>query len=144
MVIRPAQSKDAGVLSGLMKQLGYDVAAAAIADRLARRDGRREVLVAIRDDRVVGWAAVSVDEPFVEGFTAQLEGLVVDESVRSRGVGAQLLDAAEAWARARGCQELRVWSNVIRARAHAFYARREYTTIKAQYLFGKKLGRVQS
>jgi GNAT superfamily N-acetyltransferase len=138
-MIRSAKPPDAEVLSELMTQLGYGVAAETIADRLARREPRREVLVATYDDRVVGWAAVSVDEPFVEGFSAQLEGLVVDESARSRGVGAQLLNAAEEWARERGCREIRVWSNVVRKRAHAFYERAGYKTVKSQYLFRKQL-----
>jgi GNAT superfamily N-acetyltransferase len=65
--------------------------------------------------------------------------LVVDEAVRSRGAGARLLDAAEAWARERGCAEMRVQSNVVRERAHTFYERHGYATIKAQYKLLKPL-----
>jgi GNAT superfamily N-acetyltransferase len=143
-MIRPARAEDANELSELMTQLGYDAAAPTIADRLRRRDARREVFVALCNDRVVGWAAVSVDEPFVEGFSAQLEGLVVEERARGGGIGAQLLSAAEEWARARCCSEMRVWSNVIRERAHAFYAREGYRTVKAQYLFRKTLTETNS
>ena len=122
-----------------MGQLGYDVPAPAIADRLAHRERRREILVATRGEAVVGWAAISTDETFVEGYGALLEGLVVEESARSEGVGAQLLDAAEAWARERGCTEMRVQSNVVRERAHRFYQRRGYATIKRQFQFRKPL-----
>jgi GNAT superfamily N-acetyltransferase len=122
-------------------QLGYEVSAGRLAERLERRAERREVFVAVRDARVVGWAAVSVDEPFVDGFGAQLEGLVVDESARSAGIGARLLGAAEAWARERGCAEIRVQSNVLRKRAHAFYDRNGYATVKAQYQLHKPLGK---
>ncbi len=121
-----------------MGQLGYEVAPAAIAGRLTRRT-EREIFVAVVDERVAGWAAVRAQEPFVEGLGAYLEGLVVDESTRSSGIGADLLDAAEAWARERGCTEMRVHSNVVRDRAHAFYRRRGYATIKAQYYFRKPL-----
>ncbi len=44
-------------------------------------------------------------------------GLVVDEAIRGAGIGAQLLAAAEVWARERGCTEMRVHSNVVRNRA---------------------------
>lgn len=122
-----------------MSQLGYDVSAPTIAERLQRREERREVLVATSAGRVVGWAAVCADEPFVEGFGAHLEGLVVEESVRSLGIGARLIVAAERWARARGCAEMRVQSNVVRERAHAFYQGHGYATIKAQYHLRKRL-----
>jgi GNAT superfamily N-acetyltransferase len=137
--IRPAEAGDVERIAELMAQLGYDVPAAALAGRLRRRDGRREVLVAVSAGRIVAWAAVCTDEPFVEGFGAQLEGLVVDESSRGRGAGAQLLDAAEAWARDRGGTEMRVKSNVVRERAHAFYKRQGYRTIKSQYHLRKAL-----
>ncbi|MGA8576902.1 MAG: GNAT family N-acetyltransferase [Candidatus Cybelea sp.] len=121
-----------------MGQLGYDVAPAAIAGRLARR-AEREIFVAVVDERVAGWAAVCAREPFVEGLGAYLEGLVVEESMRSSGIGANLLDAAETWARKRGCTEMHVHSNVVRDRAHAFYRRCGYATLKAQYYFRKPL-----
>lgn len=137
-MIRPATADDAAAISRLMAQLGYDVAPEVIADRLQRLVCR-EVFVALSRERIVGWAAVCADEPFVEGLGAHLEGLVVEESVRSLGIGAALLERVEAWARQRGCTELRVHSNVIRERAHAFYRRRGYTTVKAQYYFSKLL-----
>jgi GNAT superfamily N-acetyltransferase len=133
-----ARLEDAEQIARLMGQLGYEVAPAAIAGRLTRRT-EREIFVAVVDERVAGWAAVRAQEPFVEGLGAYLEGLVVDESTRSSGIGADLLDAAEAWARERGCTEMRVHSNVVRDRAHAFYRRRGYATIKAQYYFRKPL-----
>lgn len=137
--IRLARLDDAEGIATLMIQLGYEVPAAKIAQRLHRLEERRAIFVATHGDRVVGWAAACTDEPFVEGFGAQLEGLVVDEAVRSRGIGAQLIAAAEAWARDRGCPEIRVQSNVVRQRAHAFYKRHGYTTIKSQYNLRKTL-----
>ena len=86
--IGAARLDDAREIAVLMNQLGYDVSVAEIGERLRRREERRAVLVATRGDRIAGWAAVCTDEPFVEGFGAHLEGLVVDGTVRSRGVGA--------------------------------------------------------
>jgi GNAT superfamily N-acetyltransferase len=137
--IRRAAVDDAERIAALMLQLGYEVRADELADRLQRRAARREIFVAIAEYDVLGWAAVSTDEPFVEGYGAHLEGLVVDESARSAGIGARLLEAAETWARERGCVDMRVQSNVVRERAHAFYARYGYATIKAQYHLRKRL-----
>ena len=99
-----------------------------------------EVFVAVdSESRVVGWTHVVErfhleDEPFVE-----LAGLVVDESARSVGVGATLLRAAESWAREQGHDRLRVRSNVVRERAHCFYAREGYAERKRQIVFDKPL-----
>jgi GNAT superfamily N-acetyltransferase len=139
--VRRARPGDAEPIAALMKQLGYDVPASAIAQRLQRLGERRDVFVATYGDgeRVAGWAALFVDEPFVEGFGAFLEGFVVDEAVRSRGIGAVLLEAVEARARERGCSEIRVQSNVLRERAHSFYERHGYVKVKAQYRLRKPL-----
>lgn len=126
-----------------MNQLGYDVPTRAVSERLRRLGERRDVFVATDGDgeRVVGWAALLIDEPFVEGFGAFLEGLIVDEEARSRGIGAALLEAVEARARERGCAEIRVQSNVLRERAHSFYERNGYVKVKAQYRLRKPLSR---
>lgn len=137
--IRPARIDDADGIATLMVQLGYDVPVAEIAQRLRRRQDRRAVFVAVRDQSVVGWAAVCTDEPLVEGFGAHLEGLVVGAEWRSRGIGAQLIEVVERWARARGCDDIRVQSNVVRKRAHRFYGRQGYATIKSQYQLHKRL-----
>ena len=119
-------------------QLGYDVKPEVIIESLRRR-ASREVFVAANGEQVLGWVAVSLHDPFVEGPGAHLDGLVVDQSVRSTGIGARLLAAAEAWARERNCNEMHLHSNVIRNRAHAFYRRHGYATLKAQYYFRKPL-----
>ena len=137
--VRQSRVEDVEGIRTLMSQLGYDVATPEIAERLGRRQERREVFVAMRAEDVVGWAAVCADEPFVEGFGAHLEGLVVEESMRSLGIGARLIAAVEGWARERGCAEIRVQSNVVRERAHAFYQGHGYVTIKAQYHLRKSL-----
>jgi GNAT superfamily N-acetyltransferase len=138
--VRKAAPGDSQRLAALMHQLGYDVSADELAKRLSRQGGRRDVFVAVDGiAEIVGWVAVCVDETFVEGHGAQIEGLVVDERERRRGAGAALLDAAEAWARRRGCSEVRVQSNVIRTRAHAFYTRQGYARVKAQYQLRKRL-----
>ncbi|HEX3671168.1 MAG TPA: GNAT family N-acetyltransferase, partial [Candidatus Cybelea sp.] len=136
--VRAARPEDAQQIARLTLQLGYDVRQEVIAESLRRR-GSREVFVAATGERIVGWTAVSMHEPFVEGPGAHLDGLVVDESVRSSGIGGKLLAAAEAWARERDCKEMCLHSNVVRDRAHAFYRRHGYDTVKAQYYFRKLL-----
>jgi GNAT superfamily N-acetyltransferase len=68
-----------------------------------------------------------------------INGLVVDESIRSRGIGKILLSAAEEWARSIGFDVISVHSNVTRDRAHRFYLRNGYAHVKTQKEFHKSL-----
>jgi aminoglycoside 6'-N-acetyltransferase I len=69
-----------------------------------------ETLIA-RDEagRAVGIAELSI-RPYAEGCysgrVAYLEGWFVEPASRGTGVGRALVEAAEAWGRARGCTEL--------------------------------------
>ena len=88
---------------------------------------------------VRGWLHVSVTPLLEVPLRAEVNGLVVDENVRSLGAGAKLLAAAERWAKARGCENMSVRSNVVRQRAHAFYLHNGYEHYKTQKAFRKLL-----
>ena len=69
------------------------------------------MLVAVREGGgLCGFAELSVRRDHVDGASAvpvaYLEGWYVDPDVRGRGIGLQLLDAAEKWAVVRGLKEL--------------------------------------
>ena len=86
---------------------------------------------------VIGWVQVSVTALLEVEQRAEVNGLVVDEQVRSRGVGLKLLQAAEKWAKGMKCRGMSVRSNVIRKRAHAFYVAHGYEHYKTQKAFRK-------
>jgi Sortase and related acyltransferases len=83
------------------------------------------VLVAEQDNgRLIGFLEASI-RPFVEDCVTDhvgyLEGWYVEEEFRRRGVGAELVRAAERWARSRGCTEMASDSeigNEVGAMAH--------------------------
>jgi GNAT superfamily N-acetyltransferase len=141
--IRAARPGDADALAGLTGQLGYPSTPGEIEARLARLAARPEsdlVLVSVdTDDRATGWAHVQL-RPLLElDATAQLAGLVVDERLRSNGVGAALLAAAEAWATTHGAEVMVVSSRVTRRRAHRFYRRHGYASWKESVWLRKGL-----
>jgi GNAT superfamily N-acetyltransferase len=93
--------------------------------------------VAVEGESLVGFVAVSLSSDFIVGERALILGLVVGEQTRGKGIGADLLRAAESWAFERGAPAVVVRSNVIRDRAHRFYEREGYRRVKSQHIFEK-------
>jgi GNAT superfamily N-acetyltransferase len=142
MKIRRAKRSDAPQLAKLSGQLGYPATAAQIRERLRRIKPASEHAVLVAEsvaDGVIGWLHVS-SQPLLEmEIRGEVNTLVVAEGQRCLGAGAQLLAAAEEWARKRGCMGMSVRSNVIRERAHKFYERNGYEHYKTQKSFRKPL-----
>jgi GNAT superfamily N-acetyltransferase len=141
--VRKAAPADAARLADLSIALGYPMT----PDEAVRRLGEiadhpdHGLLVAEIDGRVEGWIQVSLPRIFETPRQAEIAGLIVDEGARGAGIGRKLLAAAEEWAREKGCRAIRVRSNVVRERAHAFYEREGFTVIKTQRVFEKPLAR---
>jgi len=142
--IRKARRGDAERIAQLSGELGYPASAAQIAVRLRQLTpvSKHAVFVAESPEAatgVVGWVHVSVSHLLESDIRAEVNGLIVADGQRSVGAGAKLLEAAEAWARRRGCRGMNVRSNVIRERAHKFYERQGYEHYKTQKAFRKPL-----
>jgi GNAT superfamily N-acetyltransferase len=139
--IRPIREEDAEAAAELCSQLGYSTDASMLLDRIRQiaSDANRAVLVAYLGERVVGWIDLSIEYHLQSEPAALIGGLIVAESVRGQGIGRQLCQAAEAWAQDRGITRIRVRSNAIRERAHAFYLRDGYARVKTSAVFEKRL-----
>lgn len=139
--IRPIESRDAAMATRLCAELGYPVEESAVLARVRQiaGDPNRAVLVACVDEAVVAWIDLSVEYHLQSEPAALIGGLVVSEAARGQGIGRQLCQAAEAWAQGRGIARMRVRSNAIRERAHAFYLRDGYRRVKTSAVFEKTL-----
>jgi GNAT superfamily N-acetyltransferase len=60
------------------------------------------------------------------GWCCELESVHVRDDRRSQGIGAKLLEAAEALARERGCYRVQLTSRTVRVDAHRFYLANGY------------------
>jgi len=130
--LRPAGPAD---LEALVRLLGvlFSIEADFRPDRARQRRGllrmlddpaRRLVLVAEAGGAVIGMVTVQLVVSTAEGGASGLvEDLVVDATHRGAGVGRHLLEAAEAWARARGATRLQLLADAGNAPALEFYAR---------------------
>ena len=140
--IRRARSGDTARLAELAGELGYPATAREMKARLTQLTPAADhaVFVAEADGgEAVGWLHVSVSCLLEVPRRAEVNGLIVSDRQRSRGAGARLLDAAEAWSRKKKCVSMSVRSNVIRERAHRFYERQGYEHYKTQKAFRKTL-----
>jgi len=140
--IRPARHCDVRQLAVLSGQLGYPSTEAEVKARLDAIEALPEhaLFVAVAaDETLAGFLDIFVLRTIESDPRAEIAGLVVDEAVRSRGVGQLLIERAEAWAREQGCATASLRSNVIRERAHIFYERLGYRYIKTQKSFRKSL-----
>lgn len=141
VLIRPAGEADLDALAVLSGELGYPVSPAELLPRLRsvleRPDHR--LLVAQAADAVVGWAHGLMRYMLEEPPHAFVGGLVVKDGQRGQHIGEQLMQALEAWARSLGANEVHVYSNVIRERAHRFYVRVGYEHFKTSKVFRKKV-----
>ena len=140
--IRRARGSDAAAIAELSGQLGYPTAVEEMRGRLRNVLKDRESACFVAVDafgKVIGWIHVSVTPLLEVERRAEVNGLVVDQRVRSLGAGAMLLAAGESWARRRRSTTMSVRSNVLRRRAHGFYLQNGYEHYKTQKAFRKTL-----
>jgi GNAT superfamily N-acetyltransferase len=83
-------------------------------------------IAAFLEDRVVGVAGYWLGVRFWCGEYMDVDNVVVDETLRSRGIGDRLMTWLEAKAKELGCQCVVLDSYVSLDRAHRFYFRRGY------------------
>jgi len=101
-MIRMATKSDITALLPLMDQLGYPTPLPQLEERFEnfiKLDGYG-IAVAITMSRIVGWIAWSQSKTFISDKTrVHIEGLVVDQEYRGRGIGKKLVNFVEKFAK---------------------------------------------
>lgn len=129
-------------MAELAEQLGYRSTPQEIESRLASmQDGKQyAVYVAVLNEgEIAGWIGAYVFRSVELNLSVEISGLVVEQKVRSCGIGKLLLDAVERWALKGGCETITVRSKVERHDAHRFYEQNGYEWTKTQKSFRKTL-----
>ncbi len=141
--IRAMVAADAAAVADLAAQLGYPTDVAAMGERIGQVGSigdRVALLVAVDDtDRPLGWAHVELRDTLVAAPAAQLMALVVGDGDRNKGIGRDLLTAAETWAAGHGSRTVQVATRVTRNDAHRFYRREGFALNKTSHIFEKPL-----
>jgi aminoglycoside 6'-N-acetyltransferase I len=106
---------------------------------------RTDAVILVADTgggRLAGFAEVGT-RSYADGCetspVAYLEGWWVDEDFRRQGVGGSLIEAAEAWARERGCTELASDAELHNVISQTAHARLGFMEVGRSVLFRKAL-----
>ena len=88
-----------------------------------RQDSNNYLFVADENGTVVGTAFLTLclDPMFGSQPFGVVENVVVDETVRGRGIGRQLFEHLERVCKERNCSKIMLLSNAKRTRGHTFF-----------------------
>ncbi|WP_316810802.1 GNAT family N-acetyltransferase [Pedobacter heparinus] len=128
MSIRIAKAEDATIIGQLLTQLGYKTGKNFLIDKISQLIHHPDHLLVVYEDNKVE-AVMSVHfmpQLALTGEFAIISYLVVDENIRSKGIGKELEAYCVEQAKARGCDRIQLHSSLKRTGAHKFYEREGY------------------
>jgi GNAT superfamily N-acetyltransferase len=139
-IIQPATLHDIDALGGLLQQLfaieadfHFDASKTGHALQRLIEDDRACVLVARDDDKVIGMVTAQLVISTAEGaYSAWVEDVVIDSRHRGKGLGKQLLNALEAWAKEQGATRLQLLADMQNEPALAFYRHNGWQQLQLQ------------
>jgi GNAT superfamily N-acetyltransferase len=129
ITLREATEADLPAILTLYAQLGQDdgkvlslEAAGCIFARMKTYPDYR-IYIALLNGRIVGTFALLILDNIAHMGTpsAILEDVVVEEGIRSQGIGRQMMRYANSLCREKGCYKMSLTSNRNREAAHRFY-----------------------
>jgi GNAT superfamily N-acetyltransferase len=142
VITRTIAVEDAEAVAELSVQLGYEVSAQKMRERIANMlplDRDRLALVAVVRGQVAGWIEAEIAKHLQSEPHALITGLVVRDGCRSLGIGSRLCAEVESWGQQKGVSVIQVTSRMTRERAHRFYLREGFVQTKTSAVFEKIL-----
>jgi GNAT superfamily N-acetyltransferase len=136
--MRPDDAKE---VAALATQLGYPCGAEEVRPRIEAISALpdEQLRVARLDGRAVGYVHFLLRRGISGVPRVEIAQVVVDEGMRSRGIGQALLVLAEEWARERGVAKMKLASRATRPDAHRLYLKLGYSIVKTSHFFEKGL-----
>jgi len=139
--VRRATAADAAEIARLGAQFAKPVEVSTLHARIAALQALPTYYLAVAEEpaaRLLGWIQVERRVIVAEARErAEIMGLVVDAAARRRGIGTQLVNAAQQWALDANLPQILVRSNVVRDASHAFYAGLGFSRVKTQHVYAK-------
>jgi len=128
-MIRHAQQTDWPWIVRLLDQLDYPDTGKFLENRLAQllNDPAEIFLVWEDSAAILGFLSLHfIPQIALPGDFARISYFSIDETARSKGIGAKLEEHATQLAREKGCELIEVHCHTRREKAHAFYFRQGY------------------
>ncbi len=131
--IRRAKTSDANRLSNLLYQLGYETHAQKIATLLSAlslsgpslsgsSNSTDDVFVGVEQGVVVAFISLIYFDYFPSAEkVCRITALVVDENIRSSGIGTKLVEYAKLEAVTKECEVLEVTTSLKRKKTQEYY-----------------------
>jgi len=135
MQLREIDISDSERIAELNQVLGYQPTPSLVLNQLSAilSESNHFGFVAEVDNRIVGYIHGFISLRLTTAPFAEIGGLVVDPSYRSRGIGKKLVEHFEL--QLPYIDKVRVRCNVKRNDAHAFYLALNYQEKKEQKVF---------
>lgn len=143
MEIAEAKIEDLLSIQRLSIQLGYDCPTDNLKKKLVEvlSNDEHKLLIAKmpKSDNVIGYIHIERYRTLYSDDLINIMGIVVDDEYRNKGIGAELLKSAEHLALEWNCIGIRACSSSYRYRAHCFYEKSGFDSMKEQKTYVKKL-----
>ena len=138
-IIRKIKTTDYNDVYLLNQELGYSYAVEKVKEKIVyiTKNTKDIILVAEHCNEVIGYIHGSEYELLYSDSLINILGFVVKEKFRHIGVGNELINAIECFARKNGYTGIRLSSGINRLNAHNFYIRHGYICNKEQKKFIK-------
>lgn len=135
--IRQMSETDTAAVTVLSQQLGYPLPEEQILQNMKAvlESKDHDAFVAVYENKVVGWIGVAQAILIVIPAYCEINGLVIDQHYRGKGIGKMLIGQAKQWAKEKGNNKLKLRCNVIRKETHLFYQYLGFKETKEQKTF---------
>lgn len=136
MAIRKAEKQDASQIRTLLEQLGYPTADGLIESKLDLMLLHPDERIFVYEEDHQLFAIMSlhfIPQLALPGDFAFISYFVVDETVRSKGIGKAMEEHCTQLSIQRGCEKIQVHCNIRRTKAHQFYERQGFQESKKDF-----------
>ena len=137
ITVREILVEDAEAVSLLSGQLGYPLSKDQILGNIkdVMQSKMHTAFVALHEKNIVGWIGAAQAMMIEVMQHCEINGLVIDEQYRGKGIGKLLIERVRQWANENGNDKLTVHCNTKRTQAHLFYEHMGFKEVKQQKYF---------
>jgi GNAT superfamily N-acetyltransferase len=132
--VREMTIDDAQAVNLLSQQLGYPLSIQQTLQNINAvvKSKDHTAFVAVIENKIAGWVGAAQAIMIEVMPHCEINGLVIDENYRGKGIGKLLVEKVKHWAKEKGNDKLTLHCNIKRTEAHLFYEHLGFKEIKQQ------------